>query len=730
MKILGLSAFFHDSAVALIDGDDIVAALQEERFSRLKHDHRFPAKALTEIINMSEVNSIDDLDAVVYYEKPFLTFERLLQTHMDNAPASLSSFLQGMPVWLQQKLYLKSKIKKYLKKNFSDSKTSPDLYFVEHHHAHAGSAFYPSPFEEAAVLCLDGVGEWTTSSGWHGKGNNLTPLFEIQFPHSLGLLYSAFTQYLGFKVNNGEYKLMGLSSYGEPVYADKIKEHLIDIKDDGSFRLNLEYFNFHVGTRMINSKFSKLFETPALKSEGHFEKIHMDIAASIQAVTEEVIFKLADEVHKRTGLDQLCLSGGVALNCVANGKLLNRGPFKKIWIQPAAGDAGSSVGAALVLAHEKYELTRTPREDDSMKGAYLGNMSEPLHPNLKLGHEYEEAELLDRTTDLMIEGKVVGWHQGKMEFGPRALGSRSIIADPRNKEMQKRLNLKIKKRESFRPFAASLLEEDAALFYEKGHRSPYMLLVENVLESRRKESSQKEITSTSEINEIRSDIPAVTHVDFSCRTQTVDGKWNPRYKKLIEKFKEKTGLGLIINTSFNVRGEPIVESARDAIRCFQNTEMDALVLENRLILKEDLPRLEIASPEEGEIDELFPTMKVHLSFWQALMMTVGLSLLLFFSKTSPGPVYLITILPIFMYFSRDGKKTLVMFTKVLIIILDKIFNLLLKVILFLFYFIVLTPWSLLYRLTKKPKQFFPFKTSANSYMMERSDKNNRWSKPF
>ena len=557
------------------------------------------------------------------------------------------------------------------------------------------------------------------------------PTFEIHFPHSLGLLYSAFTQFLGFKVNNGEYKLMGLSSYGEPIYADIIKQELIDIKDDGSFRLNLEYFDFHVGTRMINDKFSKLFGTSVLKTDKSFQKIHMDIAASIQAVTEEVIFKLADELKKRTGLNKLCLSGGVALNCVANGKLLNRGPFKEIWIQPAAGDAGSSLGAALVLSHEKFGLPRIPKEDDSMKGAYLGNKSESLHPHLKLGNDYKEEELLDRVTDLMLEGKVIGWHQGKMEFGPRALGSRSIIADPRNEKMQQKLNLKIKKRESFRPFAASLLEEDAPLFYEKGYRSPYMLLVENIHKSRTKGSVKKEASSISDINEIRSDIPAVTHVDYSCRTQTVDGKWNPRYKKLIEKFKEKTGIGLIINTSFNVRGEPIVESMRDALKCFKNTDMDALVLENRLILREDLPPLEITPVESGDIDQLFPTLEIHLRFWQVFMMTVGLILLLIFSKNPAGPVYLITVLPIFMYFSRDGKKALVMFSKVLVIILDYIFNFLLKFILLLFfYFFVLTPWSILYRLINKPQRFFPFKILANSYMIEKKEKNTRWSSPF
>jgi len=730
MKIIGISAFFHDSAAALISDGEIVAALQEERFSRLKHDHRFPAMALKECFKIGKIDSIDDVDCVVYYEKPFLTFERLLQTHMDNAPSSLTSFIQGMPIWLQEKLYLKGKIKKYLRKNFSNSKKVPELFFVEHHHSHAGAAFYPSPFTEAAVLCLDGVGEWATTSAWEGKGNSLKPLFEVQFPHSLGLLYSAFTQYLGFKVNNGEYKLMGLSSYGEPVYANKIKEHLIDIKDDGTFRLNLEYFDFHTGNQMINSKFESLFGSTRVLQEGDYQKFHMDIAASIQAVTEEVIFKLANTVHRITGQKNLCLAGGVALNCVANGKLLKTGPFDNIWIQPAAGDAGSAIGASLVIAYEKFGAERKVDSEDSMKGSYLGNTPTSLHPDMKVGNEYDDSELIDKVVDLMIEGKVVGWHQGKMEFGPRALGSRSIIADPRNEEMQKRLNLKIKKRESFRPFAASLLEEDANLFFENGHRSPYMLLVENINEKRRTIKTKPEINSTSEINSVRSDIPAVTHVDFSCRTQTVNGKWNSKYRKLIEKFKEKTNIGLIINTSFNVRGEPIVESSIDALRCFKNTDMDALVLNNRLILKSEMPDIKLPEVNIGDLNILFPNKEHQLKFWHPLLMSVGLTLFLLLSKAPPGPVYLLTVLPLFMFMTNTGRKGLSGLSSLLILILDKVFNILLKVILFFFYWIILTPWALIYRLIKRPTLFRPFKLATESYMINKVELNDRWSKPF
>ncbi|TNF03339.1 MAG: hypothetical protein EP326_02470 [Deltaproteobacteria bacterium] len=728
MKVVGLSAFFHDSAVALVENGEILSALQEERFSRLKHDHRFPEKALRECLNLGNIDCLDEVDCVVYYEKPFLTFERLLQTHMENAPASLPSFLEGMPVWLQQKLYLKSKLKKVLRSRFSKSKKTPELFFVEHHHAHAGAAFYPSPFEEAAVLCLDGVGEWATTSAWSGKSNHLSPLFEIHFPHSLGLLYSAFTQYLGFKVNNGEYKLMGLSSYGEPIYTELIKENLIHIKSDGSFRLNLEYFDFHTGTQMINGKFAELFKTPPLKNESEYQKIHMDIAASIQAVTEEVVFKLADELHRLTGQKNLCLAGGVALNCVANGKLLRRGPFENIWIQPAAGDAGSAVGSALVITHEKFNIPRIVSPKDSMKGSYLGNENHDV--SMTIGKQYPENELLERVTDLMIEGKVIGWHSGKMEFGPRALGSRSILADPRNTEMQKRLNMKIKKRESFRPFAASLLEEDAKDFFEKGHRSPYMLLVEEVKKSRRTMENKENIQSTSQINSIRSDIPAVTHVDFSCRTQTVDGEWNPKYQKLIKKFKEKTGIGLIINTSFNVRGEPIVESQKDALRCFINTDMDVLVLEDTIIMKEDIKGLEIEAPSLGNLDDLFGNKKQKISFWQPVLMSLGLLFFLFFSKAPLGSMYVLPLLPLFMYITPHGRRALQLVSLALVFILDKVFNLLLKVVLFFFYFIVLTPWSLLYKLIKKPTQFHPFKKEADSYMIKREETNSMWSKPF
>ncbi|MCO4793508.1 MAG: carbamoyltransferase [Bacteriovoracaceae bacterium] len=734
MKVLGLSAFFHDSAAALIDDGKIVSALQEERFSRLKHDHRFPKNAVDKCFELSQIESLDELDGIVYYEKPFLTFERLVQTHMDNAPYSLSSFLAGMPIWLQQKLYLKGKLKKYMRKNYSHQGKLPEFWFVEHHHAHASAAFYPSPYKKAAVLCLDGVGEWATTSAWIGEDNSLKPLFEIQFPHSLGLLYSAFTQYLGFKVNNGEYKLMGLSSYGEPKYVDLIKENLIDIKNDGSFRLNLEYFNFHRGLTMINKKFEQLFGIPKNKSEENFSKEQMDIAASIQAVTEEVVFKLADEIHKQTGLDSLCLAGGVALNCVANGKLLKRGPFKNIWIQPAAGDAGSAIGSALIAWHEIAGNKRdTSTQKDQMRGAYLGNSYSEENIPKELIQDAEKLSgeaLLDKVTDLMIEGKVIGWFQGRMEFGPRALGSRSIIADARNTEMQRKLNLKIKKRESFRPFAASLLAEDAKIFYEEGYESPYMLLVENVNPAIRKKQDEKEAT-TLDINNIRSSIPAVTHIDFSCRTQTVSGDYNPKYRKLIEVFKRKTGTGLIVNTSFNVKGEPIVESPEDAIQCFKNTEMDALVIENYLFIKDAKNKeMKDSYVKKSDSQDLFPTSHKPVSIWQALGLTFGLTVCFMINQVPPGSIYLTLVMPLALYFTEGGKLALSFIFGLIVKILDIVFLFLLRVVLTLFYFFILSPWSIFYRLIKKPTLFFPFKLNNESYIIKKIKNNTNWSKPF
>ena len=608
MRILGISAYYHDSAAALIDGDRVLAAAQEERFSRRKHDAAFPTQAVRFCLDSQHL-SLSDLDAVVYYEKPLLTFERLLETYLGAAPRGGRSFVAAMQVWLKEKLFLKTEIRKELQKLAAAMATAkgspepdrgslPELLFSEHHLSHAGAAFYPSPFEKAAVLCMDGVGEWATTSAWLGEGSRLTPLWEISFPHSLGLLYSAFTYYCGFKVNSGEYKLMGLAPYGQPVHADTIRRHLVDIKPDGSFRLDLSYFKFHRGFRMTSRKFHKLFGRPPRQGETELSQFHMDLAASIQVITEEIVLKLARSLRQDTGATDLCLSGGVALNCVANGKLLREGIFERIWIQPAAGDAGSALGAALVAWHEHFQQPRTPQPHDGMRGTYLGPRfsNDSVQTYLQsVGapfHSLEDGPLFERLAELLDGGKVVGWFNGAMEFGPRALGARSILGDPRNRAMQSVMNLKIKYRESFRPFAPSVLEEEVASQFELASGSPYMLLVAPVKRElcTPMTPEQEQLFGIDKLKVPRSSLPAITHVDYSARVQTVSARTNPRYHNLIRAFHRRTGCPTLVNTSFNVRGEPIVCTPEDAYRCFMRTEMDVLVLENQLLLKQEQPK--------------------------------------------------------------------------------------------------------------------------------------------
>jgi len=598
--ILGLSAYYHDSAAALTIDGDIVAAAQEERFTRKKHDAGFPGNAIRYCLEEAGIGLVD-VDEVVFYDKPLVKFERLLETYLSYAPNGIRSFIAAMPVWLKEKLYLKSTLKSELANLGRISKSEiPTLLFAEHHQSHAASAFFPSPFEKAAVMCLDGVGEWATTTVWVGEGNRLKALWEIDFPHSLGLLYSAFTYYTGFKVNSGEYKLMGLAPYGAPKYVDLILDHLIDLKEDGSFRLNMDYFTYCTGLTMTGKKFDRLFSGPPRKPESDVTQKEMDIAASIQKVTEEVVLRLGRAVRDETGCNNLCLAGGVALNCVANGELLRSGIFDNIWIQPAAGDAGGALGAALVAWHQKHNGERKVLPGDSMRGSYLGPRfgREEIRAALDAaGAIYEELDddvLMPRLADILAAENVVGWFQGRMEFGPRALGGRSIIGDPRSQKMQSVMNLKIKYRESFRPFAPSVLSEDVSRYFEHSGPSPYMLLVGPVAEGIRipMTEEQQKLFGIEKLNVPRSELPAITHVDYSARIQTVHAETNPRYYRLISAFKEKTGCGVLVNTSFNVRGEPIVCSPEHAYRCFMRTEMDYLVVENFLMAKTRQPPVE------------------------------------------------------------------------------------------------------------------------------------------
>ena len=626
-SVLGVSAFYHDSAASLVIDGEIIAAAQEERFTRIKHDYRFPTNAAKYCLKEGGLTA-SQLDFVGFYDKPLLKFERLLETYLDYAPAGFPSFLKAMPLWLKEKLWMPEVIRVELAKTDG----SPDdraakkrakqfswtLLFGDHHESHAASAFYPSPFEEAAILTMDGVGEWATSSIGIGRGNEITLLKELRFPDSLGLLYSAFTYYTGFKVNSGEYKVMGLAPYGEPKYIPLIKDKLVEIREDGSIRMNHEYFGYAQGLRMTNGAFSKLFGEPPRKPESKLTQKHMDLARSIQVITEEVMLKMARYAHQETGMKRLCMAGGVALNCVGNGQILREGPFEDIWIQPAAGDAGGAVGIAMAIWHrylgnprvspEQAGTWRSPRLSgngippyaDGMKGSYLGpsHSEEEIErflndwnlPYQKLSRD----ELPEIVADMLADEKVIGLHQGRMEFGPRALGARSILGDARSPRMQSVMNLKIKYRESFRPFAPSVLREYVAQWFELDEDSPYMLLVAGVAECRRRKTTteEEELWGIDKLNVFRSEVPAVTHVDYSARIQTVRRETNPLYWEIIEAFRRKTGCPVIVNTSFNVRGEPIVCTPDDSYRCFMRTEMDVLVLENFVLEKKHQPKFE------------------------------------------------------------------------------------------------------------------------------------------
>ena len=592
MRVLGISAFYHDSAAALVEDGRIVAAAQEERFTRKKHDSSFPKNAIAYCLQEAGVE-LDELDHAVFYDKPFLKFERLLETYLAFAPRGFSSFRIAMPLWLKEKLFQKSLLKGELKK-FAQSFDVNRLLFCEHHLSHAASAFYPSPFEDAVVLTMDGVGEWATTSAAMGSGKNLEVFQEIHFPHSLGLLYSAFTYYTGFKVNSGEYKVMGLAPYGEPKYKKLILDNLVDVKPDGSFRLDLSYFNYCTGLTMTNERFSALFGEPVRSPEELLTNFHMDIAASIQAVLDEVVLRLARGLAKKTGSKNLCLAGGVALNCVANGKVLLDGAFENIWIQPAAGDAGGAIGAALAATHIFKDQPRKTNGGDGMFGSFLGpsfSQAEIEQRLLTSGARFtvlSEDEMIAKTVDALADQQAVGWFQGRMEFGPRALGARSILGDPRAPTMQRNLNLKVKYRESFRPFAPSVLREDVSDWFELDSDSPYMLLVSGVRKDRCRSMTPDELVlfGIDKLNIARSEIPAVTHVDYSSRIQTVHANTNPLFHRLLTGFKEKTGCPVLVNTSFNVRGEPIVCTPEDAFRCFMGNELDLLVVGNCIVKKD------------------------------------------------------------------------------------------------------------------------------------------------
>jgi carbamoyltransferase len=614
--ILGISAFYHDSAAALILDGRIVAAAQEERFTRKKHDASFPANAIRYCLSEGKVLE-EQLDYIAFYDKPLLKFDRLLETYLAFAPSGFRSFRIAMPVWLKEKIHFR----RLLKKNFKGARRAK-FVFTEHHESHAASAFFPSPFDEAAILTVDGVGEWATAAIGVGEGNRMRLLRELKFPHSLGLLYSAFTYYCGFKVNSGEYKLMGLAPYGTPRYADAIREHLLEIKSDGSLWMNMDFFNYCQGLTMTNDRFHELFGGPSRSPESQLEQRHMDLAASVQVVTEEIFLNMAREAHRITGKKDLVLAGGVALNCVANGKLLREGPFEKVWIQPAAGDAGGALGAALFVWHQLLEKPRTPSSEDSQQGSFLG----PRISNDEIGHALseknlpfkkyaDESELLLDVAALLASGKIVGWFHGRMEFGPRALGARSVLGDPRNPVMQSALNLKIKFRESFRPFAPCVLQERAAEIFDfpSNAESPYMLLVASVREKFRasipegdRQVMENDPDLRRRVNVVRSAFPAITHVDYSARLQTVDATRHGRFYRLLKEFENQTQCPVLVNTSFNVRGEPIVCQPAEALRCFLATDMDALVLEDFLLLKTDIPKELAASERENYLATFAP----------------------------------------------------------------------------------------------------------------------------
>ena len=611
MRILGISAFYHDAAAALVVDGQIVAAAQEERFTRKKHDARFPSHAVDYCLSEGGI-TLDQVDLVAFYDKPLLKFERLLETYLAFAPRGFESFRMAIPIWLREKLFLKDLLQDQLKQNRPDFDWDKRLIFSEHHLSHAASAFFPSPYSSAAVLTLDGVGEWATSSLALGHDNRLEVVKEIHFPHSVGLLYSAFTYYTGFKVNSGEYKLMGLAPYGEPRYADVILDKLVDLKPDGSFRLNLDYFNYCVGLTMTNARFDDLFGQPARTPEQSLTPFHMDIAASVQQVTEEILLRMTRAIARETGARNLCLAGGVALNCVANGKVLRDGQFDGIWIQPAAGDAGGSVGAALCAYHLYKDQPRHPHPGaDGMRGSYLGPAFEQPAVEQRLraaGAVFsvvDDAGVIDHATEALVAQNALGWFQGRMEFGPRSLGARSILGDPRSPSMQKMLNLKVKYRESFRPFAPAVLREDVGDWFELDSDSPYMLLVAGVKPERRRSMTEDEtrLFGIDKLNVPRSEIPAVTHIDYSARVQTVHRETNPQFHALLTSFKQRTGCPVLVNTSFNVRGEPIVCTPEDAFRCFMGSEIDTLVIGNCVLQKEQQnPALKLDYKNAFELD--------------------------------------------------------------------------------------------------------------------------------
>tara|TARA_Y200000002_G_C22678423_1_gene663035 strand:+ start:691 stop:2517 length:1827 start_codon:yes stop_codon:yes gene_type:complete len=600
MNILGISAFYHDSAATLLINGEIISASQEERFSRQKHDARFPINAINSVLAEGGID-FKDINYVVFYDKPLLKFERLLETYIGMFPRGFNSFRLAIPLWLREKLFLKDFLFKEFKKLNKDFLIS-QIMFSEHHYSHAASAFYPSPFEEAIVLTLDGVGEWATTTVSIGKSNKLKIVKELHFPHSLGLLYSAFTYYLGFRVNSGEYKVMGLAPYGKPIYKDKIIDNLVQIKEDGSFRMNQKYFNYATGLTMTNKKFDQLFGRRARKTDiENLEQFHMDIASSLQAVTETIILKITKSISEEYNIKNLCLAGGVALNCVANGKILRQKLFNKIWIQPAAGDAGGSLGAAQALWHNEFNKPRKIDKSDSMKGCYLGpsfSESEIEQDLISLGgifSKHTKREVIKKTAQAISEDKAIGWFNGRMEFGPRALGSRSILGNAKSHKTQKNLNLKVKFRESFRPFAPSVLEEECSKWFDLNVSSPYMLLVSEINESKKILNQDNNLSGLDKLSSVRSEIPAVTHVDFSARIQTVSKETNTDYYELIKEFFILTGCPVIVNTSFNVRGEPIVHSPKDAFKCFMGTNLDMLVLENFILKKEDQDKKLLAS---------------------------------------------------------------------------------------------------------------------------------------
>ena len=611
MRVLGISAFYHDSAAALIEDGHLASAAQEERFTRKKHDSGFPEKAVQFCLDRAGIK-MADIDYVAFYDKPFLKFERLLETYLAYAPRGFNSFRMAMPLWLKEKLFQKTLLRDEMKKWEPDFDWQKRLLFGEHHQSHAASAFFPSPFEEAAVLTMDGVGEWATTSLGYGKGNSLEMLKELHFPHSLGLLYSAFTYYTGFKVNSGEYKVMGLAPYGEPRFKDLILDKIVDLKEDGTFRLDQSYFDYCTGLRMTNDKFAGVFGIKRRTPEEELTQVHMDLAASVQAVTEEIVLRLGRSVRKETGARNICLAGGVALNCVANGKLLRENVFDNIWVQPAAGDAGGAVGAAFAAYHGFMGQPRKLNGHmDGMAGSYLGpeytddEIAERLTAVGARLTRLDHAQMIDQTAQALADSKAVGWMQGRMEFGPRSLGARSILGDARSPSMQKTLNLKVKYRESFRPFAPAVLREDLGKYFDIKTDSPYMLMVAPVTEDRRRAMTPAEeaLFGIDKLNVPRSDIPAVTHVDYSARIQTVHKETNPAFHELLEAFKAKTGCSVLVNTSFNVRGEPIVCTPEDAFRCFMGSEIEVLVVGNCLLRKEDQdPALKLDYKNAFELD--------------------------------------------------------------------------------------------------------------------------------